>query len=216
MTFPEKDEEGESGTDHYSSADVARNYERTWDKNVLNSKASERFSKFTGYTKAHGHVLDAGCGTGRFCQYFINRGYTVTGIDSSEEMLKIAAKKNPQCTFLKMDVRHLDFPDQTFDGIWNIAVLPHINHKDLSRVLSESRRIMKKDAVIFLATRIGEMVLIRDEESTEGGKFTVNYYTSLTLFKELGRAGFAITDYSIEPDDSGRPFNYGYIYAKAL
>ncbi len=54
-------------------------------------------------------MLDLCCGTGRMVQYFAERGYTVTGIDLSEDMLKHARENNAefirskQVTFKKAD-----------------------------------------------------------------------------------------------------------------
>jgi 2-polyprenyl-3-methyl-5-hydroxy-6-metoxy-1,4-benzoquinol methylase len=41
-------------------------------------------------------VLELGCGTGVFLEYFSNHGYKMTGIDLSQEMLEIARQKVPK------------------------------------------------------------------------------------------------------------------------
>lgn len=38
-------------------------------------------------------ICDIGCGTGRHAEFFLERGYEVTGIDVSAEMLRVAQKK---------------------------------------------------------------------------------------------------------------------------
>ena len=45
------------------------------------------------YMKKKGTVLDLGCGTGEFTRRLVKDGYSVTGIDISEAMLKSAKKK---------------------------------------------------------------------------------------------------------------------------
>ncbi len=45
------------------------------------------------YMKKKGTVLDLGCGTGEFTRRLVKDGYSVTGIDISEAMLKSAEKK---------------------------------------------------------------------------------------------------------------------------
>jgi SAM-dependent methyltransferase len=42
-------------------------------------------------------VLDLGCGTGRHLVHLAGRGYGVTGVDMSAEMLRLAAKKLDRC-----------------------------------------------------------------------------------------------------------------------
>jgi 2-polyprenyl-3-methyl-5-hydroxy-6-metoxy-1,4-benzoquinol methylase len=58
-------------------------------------------------------VLDIGCGTGRHSIELSKRGYTVTGIDLSESLLKRAKEKaseqNLQIDFEKHDARKLPF-----------------------------------------------------------------------------------------------------------
>ena len=58
-------------------------------------------------------ILDVGCGTGRHALEFARRGYAVTGLDLSEEMLAVGQEKarqeNLPVEFVKGDARRLDF-----------------------------------------------------------------------------------------------------------
>ncbi len=56
-------------------------------------------------------VLDIACGTGNYTVVFAKQGYKATGIDISDEMLRIAREKtggktNPR--FIKMDMRNIE------------------------------------------------------------------------------------------------------------
>src|SRR5262245_41607953 len=62
-------------------------------------------------------ILDIACGTGNYTFVFARHGHRATGIDVSEDMLRVARSKtggsdNPR--FLKMDMRKLHL-DQRFD-----------------------------------------------------------------------------------------------------
>lgn len=71
---------------------------------------------------AHGvepgeHVLDAGCGTGRHAVELARRGFAVTGVDASAELLEVA-ERNAQAArlanpprFSRADLRWFDEPD---------------------------------------------------------------------------------------------------------
>lgn len=48
-----------------------------------------------------GSVLDLGCGTGALIPELIKKGYTVTGVDASDNMLETARKNNPNVEFIK-------------------------------------------------------------------------------------------------------------------
>lgn len=204
--------------DHYSSRKVAEDYHRTFTEDVKNpdtkKKAIQRYTKFASRVRPGGHILDAGCGTGRFVQYFIKNGFTVTGVDSSSSMIEFAAKNNTEAEFRLMDIRHMDFPSNFFDGIWSVAVLLHLDEFGVQLALQEFRRVLKDDGIMFLATRTNETTLSRIEESTEGGKMTVNYYSRGKMQELLLDSHFEIVEINTAPDDFLRPFDYAYALAR--
>lgn len=61
-------------------------------------------------------ILDVGCGTGRHTLEFARRGYPVTGLDLSEEMLAAAEEKAHQqelnVSFVHGDARRLEFSQE--------------------------------------------------------------------------------------------------------
>ncbi|MFC1964600.1 class I SAM-dependent DNA methyltransferase [Chloroflexota bacterium] len=65
-------------------------------------------------------ILDLGCGTGSHALVFAEMGYTVTGVDLSEKMLRLAGNKstaqNKQINFLQGDIRCLDL-QRRFDAV---------------------------------------------------------------------------------------------------
>ncbi len=81
-------------------------------------------------TESHvnpGNILELACGTGNITHIFANRGYSITGVDISGDMLSVARGKikgkkgNPR--FFLQDMRFLDLDEQfdivmcTCDGI---------------------------------------------------------------------------------------------------
>ncbi len=89
-------------------------------------------------------VLDVACGTGDLSiALFENIGARVTGIDFCRPMLELAARKQPQLSFVEGDALHLPFDDAAFD-----AVTIAFGLRNLSSVepgLSELRRVLKPD-----------------------------------------------------------------------
>ncbi|MCX8160757.1 MAG: class I SAM-dependent methyltransferase [Candidatus Saccharicenans sp.] len=67
-------------------------------------------------------ILDVGCGTGRHAIELARRGYSVTGIDLSESMLRRAREKarkdNVQVNFIQGDARALPF-----EGEFDLAIM---------------------------------------------------------------------------------------------
>jgi ubiquinone/menaquinone biosynthesis C-methylase UbiE len=102
-----------------------------------------------------GRILDAGCGDGRDCRVFANRGFQITGIDLTSEFLSIAQSKVPTGYFYKMDMRRLSFPDNYFDGVWSCASIVHMDKTGIGQFLSETKRVLKKSGVLYIAAKEG-------------------------------------------------------------
>ena len=84
------------------------------------------------------HVLDVACGTGVLFPDYFKRGVeSVTGIDISPEMAKIAQSKFPEATVICGDVEDHAF-DRKFDAIMVYNAFPHFPDPEaLIRVLAE-------------------------------------------------------------------------------
>jgi SAM-dependent methyltransferase len=64
-----------------------------------------------------GSVLDAGCGGGEpIARYFLERGYTLTGVDFSRPLLALARERFPAAEWLLDDLRTLALP-RRFDAV---------------------------------------------------------------------------------------------------
>lgn len=70
-------------------------------------------------------MLDVGTGTGIFAQAFARRGLRVAGIDSSPEMVALAAQHVPEGEFREAPAEALPFPDGAFD----LVFLGHVLHE---------------------------------------------------------------------------------------
>ena len=55
-------------------------------------------------------VLDLCCGTGQLAKVLTDKGYEVTGIDGSREMLRYAKQNAPAAEFAAADARAFEFP----------------------------------------------------------------------------------------------------------
>ena len=120
----------------------------------------------------HKNLLEPGIGTGRIGIALAARGYSVTGIDISEEMLKVLAgklarrKKPISLAFQKADVAYLPFKDASFD----IAVVVHLFHliRDWQRAVSEVLRALKADApLVMIGTGAGREITALNDRYRE-------------------------------------------------
>jgi len=64
-----------------------------------------------------GSILDLGCGTGEpIAQFFIEKGFKVTGVDGSKKMIALCQKRFPQAKWMVSDMREINLK-QRFDAI---------------------------------------------------------------------------------------------------
>lgn len=86
-------------------------------------------------------LADIGCGTGYHLKRYQERGFEITGLDGSEEMLEQARLANPNIEFIKSDVDKLPLPSANYDYALNIEVLRYL--PDILPSLKEIKRILK-------------------------------------------------------------------------
>lgn len=89
---------------------------------------SEIFNQFYEELGSHkGHLLDLGCGAGEpFARWFIERGWQVTGVDFSAQMLEIAGRAVPKMKTIAGDMTEVDFSEESFDAVIAVYSLFHV------------------------------------------------------------------------------------------
>ncbi len=87
-------------------------------------------------------VIDLGCGNGNLSIKLKEKGYNVTGIDDSEDMLEIARKNYSDIEFIKGNA--LDFKIDPVDGIFSNAVLHWIDKEKHQELLNNISSNIKK------------------------------------------------------------------------
>lgn len=96
-----------------------------------------------------GHlVLEAGCGTGKFCFWLRRRGINSIGIDIVPEIVEPATRyakaKGLQALFIVGDVCKLPLRDNSLNGYISLGVIEHFRSiTDVFQSLKECRRILK-------------------------------------------------------------------------
>lgn len=95
-----------------------------------------------------GQVLDLCCGTGRLTEVLVRRGYRLTGLDNSAEMLDRARTRVPSAAFLRADIRDFQVPGSFNAVVCAYNSLPHVTHGgDLIRVFQSVRRCLSPGGI---------------------------------------------------------------------
>lgn len=85
-------------------------------------------------------LLDVGCGGGLLLRDALASGATVTGLDHSEEMVRLARERAPQADVVLGRAEHLPFADESFTAIAMSIVFFFL--PDPIKVLRECRRVL--------------------------------------------------------------------------
>lgn len=152
-----------------------------------------KFSKaFMKLLPEKAKILDLGCGPGRDAKYFSKKGYEVVGVDFSEKMLQIAREIAPKAKFLKQDLRRVKLPINSFDGIWCFFVLLHLKRKEVFQLLKRIQLILKRNGILFIATKYGRGEIIEKEHLDESLKMFETYFQRDEIEQLIRDAGFEL------------------------
>jgi SAM-dependent methyltransferase len=149
-------------------------------------------------------VLDAGCGSGWYAEYLLNRGATVTAFDLNSEFVALTRSRvGERARVLQADLASpLDFAgDGEFDVALSALVLHYL--RDWQPVLREFHRILKPRGTLVFSTHHPFMdwklfnkedyfALELLEDEWEIGKVSFYRRPLATISQDLDSAGFFI------------------------
>ena len=129
-------------------------------------------------------MLDAGCGTGGFLRWAVERGsfQTAAGVDVSPEAIEIARGQVPQATLHTATIWDLPLDAASFDLVVANDVLQHLPEARVEQSLRELRRVVRDDGVVLVRTN-GARRFYREGQEWRA-------YDQETLAGALAEAGF--------------------------
>lgn len=126
-------------------------------------------------------ILDLGCGRGRHSLYFAQQGYTVTGIDLSEEAIDTARRKTEKLkldniSFQIRDMRH-PLNGKKFDAIINLFTTfgYYDNDTENMKVLDAQNAMVRKGGKIIIDFMNARKVRADFEPHSEGAFDGIEY-----------------------------------------
>jgi ubiquinone/menaquinone biosynthesis C-methylase UbiE len=134
-------------------------------------------------------VLDAGCGAGVPVARLLSRHFSVTGVDFSEEQVRLARQLVPEARFLCQDMTELSFPDDCFDAICSYHAIIHIPREEHLRLVQDFQRMLKPGGLMLVCLGAGD-VSGGTEDDYLGVPMYWSHYDADTNIEMLQKAGF--------------------------
>ena len=110
---------------------------------------------FLSNFKVKPRILDLGCGPGHESMRIHSLGAEVVGVDYSLESIKIAQRRNPNCSFLFKDYFELDERIGLFDGIFSSGSIIHIPCEKLLKLFEILSHLVRNEGFLELIIQKG-------------------------------------------------------------
>lgn len=111
----------------------------------------EKRARFVIEHCPRGTALDVGCGTGALAARLADAGYEMSGVDPSEGMLRVLQQRTGKVRGVIGTGTSLEFPDDSFDLVYCVAVMHHIAAADdVRRTLAEMVRVAKPGGRVLI------------------------------------------------------------------
>jgi ubiquinone/menaquinone biosynthesis C-methylase UbiE len=144
-------------------------------------------------------ILDGGCGMGDWTLRLTSEGYSVVGLDLSSKTIKELRNRFSEATFADGDIRHMNFPDASFDAYFSWGVFEHFETGPYECV-REAFRVLKPNGLLFVSvpfdnlrhSLLGSFYPPRDISGSR--RFYQWRFTRAELARELAIGGFEVLE----------------------
>ena len=159
---------------------------------------------------AGARVLDLGCGTGQpIAKYILERGFRVTGVNESEQMLKFARQTVPEAELIHADMVTVELTG-TFDAAVAWDSMFHVERKHHAAIYQKLANALRAGARLLLS--VGGSAPAEDD-SVEG--FTSEMYGQTFYYSgfapEVARKLIEASGFEIELWEVDDPTSRGHI-----
>lgn len=122
-------------------------------------------------------ILEPGCGTGRNSIFFAKNGLRVTGVDSSENALKIAdeeaRKAGVEISWVLADITNIkaEFKDAVFDAVFSNYCLHLLSEPERYAAVGEINRLLVVGGIV-----VASLLSTEDDGFRKGREVAPNTY----------------------------------------
>lgn len=137
--------------------------EQVFEKGFLSQSLAEQVGHCDRYElaplflqlfKDHQPVLEAGCGSGRWCAWFGKNGIRSDGIDWSAELCDRAAREIPGSRFFARDMARTGLETGSYGGLIALGSIEHVPEGPRA-ALREFHRLLRDDGAAVITVPFG-------------------------------------------------------------
>ena len=142
-------------------------------------------------------VLELGCGDGKTLRAMIQRGWDVTAIDFASPAIMLSSRVVGCASHghvMVADARYPPFKNNSFDAVFAMHVIGHMQEEDRVRSISTLPHVLKPGGVLFFSDfsvndfRLGKGSEIEPSTFRRGAGIITHYFTReevLNLFSKF-------------------------------
>ncbi len=127
------------------------------------------------------HTLELGCGTGRLSNF------AGTATDASQASIAVAATRNPATLFAAADAERLPFAPASFDAVFALHLLMHLETVAIHAVFAEAFRVLRPGGMF-----VADIASQTRRQMTGARKSQVGWHAQTAMtqqgFHDMGRA----------------------------
>lgn len=156
--------------------------------------------RFTAPMIAGAAILDLGCGSGEpMATSLIERGFAVTGVDSSETLIGLCRTRHPQGVWHVADMRRFAF-EKTFAGVLAWHSFFHLTPADQRAMFPRFAAMTEPGAMLMFTSGAAQGIAIGcfEGEPLYHASLDGAEYRAL-----LAENGFAVLEHLVEDPDCG-------------
>lgn len=186
----------------------AKNYDKLWVQKYSLRPTREMILKLIeedNKEDSGAKVLDLGCGPGEIISLLEDKyeKFNITGIDFSEEMLKVSRARNFKARHIHLDVKDLGKLKEKFNIIICTHSFPY--YKDMDKVILDLNRLLEDDGKLYIAFASGNNFY--DKFALSFVKLTTGFanYPSDTEFRKIVSKSFEVDSLNIIKEKTYMP-----------
>ena len=172
------------------------NHSEEYAQTTYAADMEDYYQRFLKYVPKGGSIVDIGCGSGRDMKHFAEAGFSVSGVDASEGMCRVAHEYSGFpvvcCDALAWE------PETEYDAIWANGSLLHLRKDEIVTFIKTKCEFLKPGGILYFSMKAGI-----PEGYDENGRYFTPFSESI-VDSVLADGKLALQERWVENDSLGR------------